>query len=217
MGGLFVAQRVARVQTKGVTKYKFPFSVGALSAARRRDSMRHSGASDSQEDGTVATTVASCQCAQCQQEGDHPDRALHRRMNVLSRAAGRSPTALVCGAGITAHRAGGDRLLAQITGMDEATIRPWPGGTAGGPGRLAGGPGAAARRRTSEGRKKDPRANPGVTGIGGAGDGGRPDERAAMGAEQPAHAERAVEGSGASGESRRRWADCCGTWAMRCT
>ena len=71
----------------------------------------------------MATTVVEGQCPHCQQEGDHPDRALHRRMNVfisrLDEAQRRWYVAL------EAQRVGhgGDRLLAQITGLDEATIR----------------------------------------------------------------------------------------------
>lgn len=71
----------------------------------------------------MATTVAECQCPHCQQEGDHPDRVLHRRMNVfisrLDEAQRRWYVAL------EAQRLGhgGDRLLAQITGMNETTIR----------------------------------------------------------------------------------------------
>ncbi len=71
----------------------------------------------------VASTIAECQCPHCQQEGVHPDRALHRRMNVflsrLDEAQRRWYVAL------EAQRVGhgGDRLRAQITGMDEKTIR----------------------------------------------------------------------------------------------
>jgi hypothetical protein len=71
----------------------------------------------------VATTVVECQCPHCQQGGDHPDRALQRRMNVfisrLDEAQRRWYVAL------EAQRVGhgGDRLLAQMTGLDEATIR----------------------------------------------------------------------------------------------
>ena len=71
----------------------------------------------------TATKVATCQCAHCQQEGDHPDRALHRRRNVfisrLDEAQRRWYVAL------ESQRVGhgGDRLLSQITGLDEATIR----------------------------------------------------------------------------------------------
>jgi len=76
-----------------------------------------------QEVGTVAATVAECQCPHCQQEGDHPDRVLHRRMNVfisrLDEAQRRWYVAL------ESQRIGhgGDHLLSQITGLDEATIR----------------------------------------------------------------------------------------------
>ena len=71
----------------------------------------------------MVTTVAECQCAHCQQEGAHPDRVLHRRMNVflsrLDEAQRRWYVAL------ESQRIGhgGDRLLAQITGMNETTIR----------------------------------------------------------------------------------------------
>ena len=71
----------------------------------------------------AATSIVTCQCAHCQQEGDHPDRVLHRRMNVfisrLDEAQRRWYVAL------ESQRLGhgGDRLLSQITGLDEATIR----------------------------------------------------------------------------------------------
>ena len=71
----------------------------------------------------MATTVAECQCPHCQQERPHPDRVLHRRMNVfisrLDEAQRRWYVAL------ESQRIGhgGDRLLAQMTGLDEATIR----------------------------------------------------------------------------------------------
>lgn len=71
----------------------------------------------------VATAVAECQCPHCQQKGAHPDRVLHRHMNVfisrLDEAQRRWYVAL------EAQRIGhgGDRLLAQITGMNETTIR----------------------------------------------------------------------------------------------
>jgi len=71
----------------------------------------------------VATRVTTCQCPRCQQESDHPDRVLHRRMNVfisrLDEAQRRWYVAL------ESQRLGhgGDRLLSQITGLDEATIR----------------------------------------------------------------------------------------------
>jgi len=71
----------------------------------------------------VASTIAECQCPHCQQEEAHPVRALHQRMNVflsrLDEAQRRWYAAL------ESQRVGhgGDRLLAQITGLDEKTIR----------------------------------------------------------------------------------------------
>ena len=71
----------------------------------------------------MAQTVTECQCPHCQQGGDHADRVLHRRMNVflsrLDEAQRRWYVAL------ESQRIGhgGDRLLAQITGMNETTIR----------------------------------------------------------------------------------------------
>ena len=71
----------------------------------------------------MVTTVAECQCPHCQQQDAHPERVLHRRMNVflsrLDEAQRRWYVAL------ESQRIGhgGDRLLAQITGMNETTIR----------------------------------------------------------------------------------------------
>ena len=31
----------------------------------------------------MATEIVHCHCPRCQQEGDHPDRALHAQMNLL--------------------------------------------------------------------------------------------------------------------------------------
>src|SRR3954452_15237835 len=70
-----------------------------------------------------AAAVRVCQCPVCQQEGPHPDRERHRQMNVflsrLDEAQRRWYVAL------EAERlgAGSERLLAQITGLDEKTVR----------------------------------------------------------------------------------------------
>jgi hypothetical protein len=68
-------------------------------------------------------TVRVCQCPVCQQAVPHPDRERHRQMNLflsrLDEAQRRWYVAL------EADRLGpgGERLLAQITGLDEKTIR----------------------------------------------------------------------------------------------
>jgi hypothetical protein len=67
--------------------------------------------------------LRACQCSSCQQEATHPDQARHRQMNLLlsrlDEAQRRWYVALE--ADRVGH--GGDRLLAQITGLDEQTIR----------------------------------------------------------------------------------------------
>jgi hypothetical protein len=67
--------------------------------------------------------VRVCQCPVCQQDVPHPDRERHRQMNLflsrLDEAQRRWYVAL------EADRLGpgGEHLLAQITGLDEKTIR----------------------------------------------------------------------------------------------
>lgn len=65
----------------------------------------------------------ACQCEQCQQTGEHPDKKRHQEMNLLlSRLDEQQQHWYVA---VEANRAGhgGIRLLSQITGMDEKTIR----------------------------------------------------------------------------------------------
>lgn len=67
--------------------------------------------------------VPQCQCPHCQQPEDHPDKARHHRMNLfLSRLDEQQRRWYV---GLEAERLGpgGDRLLAQITGVDPKTIQ----------------------------------------------------------------------------------------------
>lgn len=67
--------------------------------------------------------VHECQCSDCQQAAEHSEKARHHRMNLLlSRLDEQQRRWYV---GLEAERLGpeGDRLLAQITGLDERTIR----------------------------------------------------------------------------------------------
>lgn len=64
-----------------------------------------------------------CQCPHCQQEADHPDKQRHRQMNLfLSRLDEQQRRWYVA---LEANRIGhgGIRQLAEITGLDENTIR----------------------------------------------------------------------------------------------
>ena len=67
--------------------------------------------------------IRVCQCAACQLSAPHSDRERHQQINVfLSRLDEAQRRWYVA---IEAERVGpgGDRLLAQITGVDEKTIR----------------------------------------------------------------------------------------------
>jgi hypothetical protein len=64
-----------------------------------------------------------CQCSNCQQPGEHPDKRLHQQMNLLlSRLDEQQRRWYVA---VEANRMGhgGGRLLSQITGIDEKTIQ----------------------------------------------------------------------------------------------
>ena len=90
-----------------------------------------------------AQTIHDCQCGRCIRGETHPDRELHYQMNLflsrLDEAQRRWYVAL------ESQRIGhgGDRLLAQITGLNETTIRR---GRAELEAELADGPAAGARQ-----------------------------------------------------------------------
>lgn len=70
-----------------------------------------------------ALPVHPCECAQCRQAVPHPDQARHAQMNLfLSRLDEQQRRWYVA---LEAERLGhgGERLLAEITGLDEKTIR----------------------------------------------------------------------------------------------
>src|SRR6266581_1944879 len=67
--------------------------------------------------------IRVCQCPTCQQAGDHPDKQRHRQINTFVSCLDEQQRRWY--AAIESERIGygGDRLLAQITGLDEKTIR----------------------------------------------------------------------------------------------
>ena len=67
--------------------------------------------------------VHQCECPHCQQETPHPDQELHRQMNLLLSRLDEQQRRWYVAVESTRLGAGGDRLLAQITGLDEKTIR----------------------------------------------------------------------------------------------
>lgn len=67
-------------------------------------------------------TVHRCACPICQQETQHPDQAVHQRLNLLLSRLDEQQRRWV-----VAHEAqrvghGGDKLFSVITGLDEKTI-----------------------------------------------------------------------------------------------
>jgi hypothetical protein len=67
--------------------------------------------------------VRVCQCPQCQAGETHADRVLHEQMNLLLSRLGEAERRWY--AAVEANRLGrgGARRVAQITGLDEKTIR----------------------------------------------------------------------------------------------
>ena len=70
-----------------------------------------------------AINVRVCQCPRCQVGETHPDRVLHKQMNLLLSRLGEAERRWY--AAVEANRLGrgGARLVAAITGLDEKTIR----------------------------------------------------------------------------------------------
>ena len=70
-----------------------------------------------------AIDVRVCQCPRCQAGHEHPDRVLHEQMNLLLSRLGEAERRWY--AAVEANRLGrgGARRLAEITGLDEKTIR----------------------------------------------------------------------------------------------
>lgn len=70
-----------------------------------------------------ALIVQVCQCARCRGGEAHPDRVLHAQMNLLLSRLGEAERRWY--AAVEANRLGrgGVQVVAQITGLDEKTIR----------------------------------------------------------------------------------------------
>lgn len=67
--------------------------------------------------------VHQCECPQCQQEMSHPDQEVHRQMNLLLSRLDEQQRRWYVAVESNRIGAGGDQLLAQITGLDEKTIQ----------------------------------------------------------------------------------------------
>lgn len=69
------------------------------------------------------SSVHECQCENCQNEADHPDKALHHRINVLMSRMDEQQRRWFAAIEAERYGHGGIQLVAQITGLDEKTIR----------------------------------------------------------------------------------------------
>lgn len=67
--------------------------------------------------------VSTCCCPLCQQPGDHRERELHRQILLLFSRLNEQQRRWFAAVESKRIGRGGDRLLAQITGLDEKTIR----------------------------------------------------------------------------------------------
>lgn len=71
----------------------------------------------------ASSDVHLCQCPLCQRSVDHPDRELHRHMNLLLSRLDEQQRRWYVALESERIGYGGDGLLSQITGIDEKTIR----------------------------------------------------------------------------------------------
>lgn len=67
--------------------------------------------------------VNQCRCEQCQLSGEHPQKVLHRQMNLLLSRLDESQRRWYSAVESARLGHGGDRKLSEITGLDEKTIR----------------------------------------------------------------------------------------------
>jgi len=69
------------------------------------------------------SSVHQCRCPSCNQPGGHPDKELHRNMNLLLRRLDEQQRRLYAALESKRIGHGGDRLLSLITGLNVETIR----------------------------------------------------------------------------------------------
>ena len=76
-----------------------------------------------QEETMTSQEPRTCRCPHCHQDDEHPERALHHQMNLFLGRLDEQQRRWY--AALEANRIGygGTRLVSQITGLDEKTIR----------------------------------------------------------------------------------------------
>jgi hypothetical protein len=71
----------------------------------------------------LPTTIHQCQCSDCLQPGYHPNKALHRQLNLLLARLNEQQRRWLAAWESKRIGHGGDRLLSLITGLHVQTIR----------------------------------------------------------------------------------------------
>jgi hypothetical protein len=71
----------------------------------------------------LPTTIHQCQCSDCLQPGNHPNKALHRQFNLLLARLDEQQRRWLAAWESKRIGHGGDRLLSLITGLHVQTIR----------------------------------------------------------------------------------------------
>jgi hypothetical protein len=64
-----------------------------------------------------------CQCMHCQGSGEHPDKKVHKQINLLVSRMDEQQRRWFVAVEANRYGYGGVRLLSQISGMDEKTIQ----------------------------------------------------------------------------------------------
>lgn len=70
-----------------------------------------------------ASAIHECECSVCRGSAEHPDKAVHRRINLLVGRLDENQRRWFVAAEAMRIGHGGDQLLSQVTGMNVETIR----------------------------------------------------------------------------------------------
>lgn len=70
----------------------------------------------------LISTIRHCQCSNCRQEGDHPDKKYHHQINLIVSELDEQQRRWFVAVEAYQYGRGGVSMLSRITGMDEKTI-----------------------------------------------------------------------------------------------
>ena len=70
----------------------------------------------------LISTIRHCQCSNCRQEGDHPDKKYHHQINLIVSELDEQQRRWFVAFEASRIGRGGVSLMSLVTGMDEKTI-----------------------------------------------------------------------------------------------